>query len=265
MTRIADLPGDSVALNRDAPFPPFPVWLRVPAAWDLLDTNPGTWLRSAQSLVDVSFGAARLPARDRRAAVAVIEDLVSECQRAGASLSLLSLGRTADGRVASAGIHLAFAGDDRPATLGRVRDLLSRSGTTSEIDTGVGPGIVHHDRTTMMVPGTATLKTLTSIQIFVPVPGTCWTIVLSTASAFPDLTGNLERILLTMAASVRRSEAPDETGSDEGSSACGASHHAAGATDVVAEPAPGAQGPGIERGFGTMLLRRLTPPGGGPT
>ena len=261
MTRVAELPGESVTLNPEAPFPPFPVWLRIPSAWDLLDTNPGTWLRSARSLVDVSFGAAHLPARDRRAAVTVIEDLVSECQRAGAALSLLSLGRTPDGQVASAGIHLAFAGDDRPATLGRVHDMLSRTGTTSEIDTGVGPAIVHRDRTTMMVPGTATLKTLTSIQIFVPVPDTCWTVVLSTASAFPELTDPLERILVAMATSVQRTDSADATGSDPADDG-GSSDDGGTAGEVVAEPAPGAQGPGIERGFGTMLLRRLTPPEG---
>ena len=51
-----------------------------------------------------------------------------------------------------------------------MHDILPRTGVTSEITTGVGPAVLHRDRMTMVVPGTAEIAALTSIQVFVPIP-----------------------------------------------------------------------------------------------
>lgn len=261
MTKLAELTGDRIELNPDVPFPPFPLWLRLPAAWSQLDSNPATWRRSADDLIDTTFRGSRLPARERRDIVALLEGLVADCQRAGAALSLITVGRRAAGGAASFGLHLAFASDGRPASLGRVHDILPRTGVAGEISTESGPGVLHRDRMTMVVPGTAEIAVLTTIQAFVPIPDTSWTVVLSSASAHPELTDALESMVRAAAESVRTEQGA--TGDDATDSAVPlrARHRATLAEESsVAEQAvdrPAA--PGIERGFGTLVLRRVDP------
>jgi len=261
MTTLAGLTGERIELNPDVPFPPFPVWLRLPAAWSRLDSNPGTWRRSADQLIDTTFRGSRLPAKERRDIVALLEGLVADCQRAGAALSLLTVGRRAAGGAASFGLHLAFAGDGRPASVGRVHDILPRTGVATPVNTEAGPGVLHRDRMTMVVPGTAEIAVLTTVQAFVPIPDTTWTVVLSSASAYPELTDALESMVRAAAESVRveassdpdeqRDEQPDEQPTD------GAE---AGGPTVVELTVDRPVAPGIERGFGTLVLRRIEPP-----
>ena len=203
MTGIGELVAERIDLNPDVPFPPFPVWIRLPATWSRLDTNPTTWRRSAGELIDTTFRGARLPAKERREVVSVLEGLVADCQRAGAALSLITVGPRQAGGAVSFGLHLAFASDGSPASVGRVRDILPRTGVADELATESGPAVVHRDRVTMMVPGTADIAALTCIQVFVPIPGTSWTVVLSTASAYPDQTDALESLIRSAAQSVR--------------------------------------------------------------
>lgn len=246
MTTLAELPGDRIDLDPDVPFPPFPLWLRLPASWSRLDTHPATWRRSADELIDTTFRGSRLPAKERRDIVALLEGLVADCQRAGAALSLITVGRRAAGGAASFGLHLAFASDGRPASPGRVHDVLPRTGVAAEISTEVGPAVLHRDRMTMVVPGTAEIAVLTTIQAFVPIPDTSWTVVLSSASAYPELTDALESLVRQAAESVRveHKPSPDD----------------AGQPPVVERPVERPAAPGIERGFGTSVLRRIDPP-----
>ena len=253
MTSLAELTGERIELDPDVPFPPFPVWLRLPSAWSRLDSNPATWRRSADELIDTTFRGSRLPAKERRDIIALLEGLVADCQRAGAALSLITVGRRAAGGAASFGLHLAFAGDGRPASLGRVHDVLPRTGVASEIDTDAGPAVLHRDRMTMVVPGTAEIAVLTTIQAFVPISGTTWTVVLSSASAHPELTDALESMVRSAAQSVRTDAA---AGRDEQSAET--TEHT-GPT-VVELPVERPAAPGIERGFGTLVLRRIEPP-----
>jgi hypothetical protein len=262
VTQIGELAGDRIELNPEVPFPPFPVWMRVPATWSRLDSNPGTWRRSADDLIDTTFRGSRVPARERREIVALLEGLVADCQRAGAALSLITVGRRAAGGAASFGLHLAFASDGRAASLGRVHDILPRTVVTSEIITGVGPAVMHRDRMTMVVPGTAEIAALTSVQVFVPIPGTSWTVILSTASAYPELTDPLESLIRAAAHSIRTTETDDAdtlaagTGTVTGQLADGGPEAVEGEFTTPATPG----GPGFERGFGTMVLRRIEPP-----
>ena len=257
MTSLAELTGERIELNPDAPFPPFPVWLRLPSSWSRLDSNPATWRRSADELIDTTFRGSRLPARERRDIVALLEGLVADCQRAGAALSLITVGRREAGGAASFGLHLAFAGDGRPASLGRVHDVLPRTGVAGDIDTEAGPGVLHRDRMTMVVPGTAEIAVLTTIQAFVPIPDTTWTVVLSSASAHPELTDALESMVRTAAESVRteRSAAADERAADGSEPA---------ESDLTELPVDRPAAPGIERGFGTLVRRRIGPAGTEP-
>lgn len=189
----------------------------------------------------------------------MLEGLVADCQRADAALSLLTVGQRAGGGAASFGLHLAFVTDARAASLGRVHDMLPRSGTTAELATGCGAAVLHRDRMTMVVPGTAEIVALTSIQIFLPITGTTWTLVLSTASAFPELTGGLEELVGAVAQGIStidpgadRATLTDEVADDQFDDQWAPADRDTAAATV-----------GFERGLRTVVLRRSNPPSTG--
>lgn len=203
MSTIAELTDDRIPLDPNTNRPPFPVVIDLPSDFYLLDTNPATWKRSTEILLRVAFNGHRLSTADRKSALAVLEQLVVQAQRGGVSLALIRMGRLSDGQVASAGIFLAWAHEKSLSSLGRVRDMLPRSGISTEIRTPVGPAIIHRSRSNAQVPGTATIVSMARIQLFVPFPDTRWTAIISTASAFPELTDALDVLIEQMARSIR--------------------------------------------------------------
>jgi hypothetical protein len=256
MTEIGEL-AEEVELNPEAPQPPFPLYLDLPRTWTFLDTNPATWERSAQNMLDTTFHRSKLSARERREVMGFFDQLVADCQQAGAALSLIQVGRLSEGGAASLGIHLAFGDEGQPASLASVRDSLPRTGTVTEVDSGVGPALLHSERMTMVPPGATELAALTSIQIFVPIPGTTWTAVFATASAYPELTDPVEQLLRAIVASFRRDLDPAAIADPA------ADADAAESTDPAAFTAlPKTKGPGIERGFTTLIRKRIEPAGG---
>lgn len=267
MTQLGQQLGAGIPLNPDAAQPPFPVWMALPAGWSLLDTRPGSWKRSANELLNITFRGSRLPAAERRTFLSFIEGLVADCQAAGACVSLIMVGRREGGGAASAGIHIAFADDGVPASLGRVQDAIPRGGTRSEIDSGVGPAMLQRERMTMLIPGTGRLAALTSLQIFAPIPETTWTVALSTASAYPEITDRLESLLVEIARSISvrapgAGDDGDEAMGGEGSSTegdgAGGGSGGDGATGGARGPADAAgSGPRIIDGFGGLITRRL--------
>jgi len=251
--------GDAgLPLNPDVPQPPFPVWMSLPSSWSLLDINPGTWRRSAETLIDTTFRGSRLPAADRRTFLGFIESLVADCQSAGACVSLLTVGRRPEGGAASAGIHLAFADEGVPATLGRIQDSIPRAGTRTEIDSGVGPALLQRERMTMLIPGSGQLAALASMQIFVPIPGTTWTAVLATASAHPELTDRLEALLVEIARSISVGLPGGGDSGDEGGGADQGYGRARSDRARGQRPAD-RSGPRIIDGFGGLITRRIGP------
>jgi len=205
------LPASDLKLNPAAAHPPFPWYVGIPADWALLDTNPQSWQRSAERLVDDRFFAKKLPAADRRAALGFVEQLVAECQRSGAALSLIQLGKMSNGAVGSAGLHLAWF-DSTPnlAGLALVREALPASGTVRDVDTPSGPGLLHRDVSSIVPPGALARVRSTVWQLFVPVAGTTWTVVLSAATPHPELEHVLETLIVSVAQSIQRDEPTPE-------------------------------------------------------
>ena len=118
--------------------------IAIPSDWVLLDTNPESWQHSAVRMVDDRFHGRRLRAAERRGVLDFLEQLVADCQRAGAALSLVQLGRMSTGAVGSAGLHLGwFDSAPQPAGLALVRQSLPRTGTTEEVRTPHGPAVLH--------------------------------------------------------------------------------------------------------------------------
>ena len=248
MTLLSELT-DRLELNPDATYPPFPVYLAVPTTWTLLDTNPATWQRSAELMVDETFHGSRVTGKERRQIIGFFGQLVEQCQQAGSALSILQVGRLREGVAASLGVHIAFVDEQTESTVGRIRDSLPRTGTVVELDSGVGPALQRSERTTFMPPGSGELVSMTSIQIFAPIQGTSWTVVLATASEYPELTEPVTTLLQNIAVSLRLTEDPDAD-PDENDD------------DDVAEQfeqASSVRGPGIERGFTTLVRKKIGP------
>lgn len=211
------LPAGDLKLNPNATHPPFPWVIGIPADWVLLDTNPESWQRSAGRMVDERFHGQRLRAAERRAVVEFIEQLVADCQRAGAALSLIQLGRMSNGAVGSAGLHLGwFDSDPNPAGLALVREALPRTGTTTEVETPAGVGLLHRDTASTVPPGAMTRVRSTVLQLYLPLAGTTWMAVLSAATPHPDLEPMLDTAIVAVAQSISPADpnATDPNGAD---------------------------------------------------
>ncbi|SCF36820.1 hypothetical protein GA0070618_5827 [Micromonospora echinospora] len=235
MTDILDpLPASDLKINSHAPHPPFPWTAAIPSDWVLLDTNPESWQRNAERIVDDRFHGRRLRAAERRAVLDFLEQLVADCQRAGAALSMVQLGRMSTGAVGSAGLHLGwFDSTPQPAGLALVRQSLSRTGTVEEVETPRGPGLLHRDVAFTVPPGALTRVRSTVLQLYLPLPGTTWTAVLSAATPHPEL----ERMLADAIVAVAHAISPaDPTNAAEPTDATDP-------TDAV-EPRAGADGTG---------------------
>jgi hypothetical protein len=252
------LPDSGLRLNPDAAHPPFAWQVALPESWTMLDTHPATWQRSLERLVDERLAGRRLRPADRRELLSHLEELVISAQRGGVLISLVQVGVLSGGGVASAGLHLAwYDSSPAPATLATVRRAVGRQGVVEEIDTDAGTVLLQRDRMTAAVPGSTGHRGLTSLQAFLPLPGRTWTAVVATASAQPELTDLLRDLVLATAVSIQpvdeaatgpaQTPGPDDPPGD-------------GRPAATFTPVDKPTASGIERGFGTMVLRRIDPP-----
>jgi hypothetical protein len=206
------LPASDLKLNPNAPHPPFPWLVGIPSDWAVLDTHPESWQRSAERMVDDRFYGQRVRAAERRAILDFVEQLVADCQRAGASLSMVQLGRMSTGTVGSAGLHLGwFDSAPDPAGLSLVRETLPRTGTVEEVETPAGIGLLHRDSASTVPPGATTRVRSTVWQLYLPVQGTTWTAVLSAATPHPEMETTLSSLIVAVAQSI----APADDDSDQ--------------------------------------------------
>jgi hypothetical protein len=245
------LPGDGPRLNPDAAHPPFPWRVQLPDQWAVLDTNPATWQRNLQRLVDERLAGQRLPAASRRELLGHLEDLVVSAQHGGVLLSLVYIGTLSSGTAASAGLHLAWY-DSAPerASLSTARLAAGRQGVIDEVETDAGTIVVQRDHVMTAPPGSTTRHGLTSLQAFLPLTDRTWTALVATASAYPEITDMLRELVVAVAGSIH----PIEDGPTEGPAPD--ESHVATAEYTPVEP-PRASG--VDRGFGTMIVRRIDP------
>lgn len=245
------LPAEQLSLNPNVTHPSFPWLIGIPSSWALLDTNPASWQRSAARLVDERFAGRSLKAAERRGVLGFVEQLVADCQRANATLSMIQLGRMSTGTIGSAGLHLAwFDSRTEPASLALVRQSLPRSGVVEEVDTAAGTGLLHTDQASIVPPGAITRVRSQVLQFFLPLPASTWTAVLSAATPHPEMEAMLRELIIEVGGSIGRADvgsAESPQRPDGGSDPDGGTF----------ESAPAARGPGIEKGFGTVLRRRV--------
>ncbi|MEV7331042.1 hypothetical protein [Micromonospora sp. NPDC093244] len=210
VSMLDPLPAHDLKLNPHAPHPEFAWFIGIPSDWALLDTHPESWQRSAARMVDDRFFGQRLRAAERRAVLQFLEQLVADCQRAGAALSLVQLGRMSSGTVGSAGLHLGwFNSAPQPAGLALVRQTLPRTGTAEEVETPAGPGVLHRDVASTVPPGGLTRVRSAVLQLFLPLPGTTWTAVLSAATPHPEMEQVLTEVTVAVARSIKPADQDD--------------------------------------------------------
>ena len=186
-------------LDAAVPHPPFGWSVGVPGGWALLDTAPATADDSAARLVDGRFPG--LAPAERRGVLGVLAELATDCRQAGAALSVLRLGRLRTGVLGAAGLHLGW--HRGPVELGTLRAALPRTGLVEDVGTPVGTALLHADVVRTPRPGTADLLGVRTVQLFLPVPRTSWTAVLSAGTAHPELYGVLPAVVRAVARSLR--------------------------------------------------------------
>jgi len=243
---------DGLRLNPGAAHPAFAWQVALPTDWAFLDTHPSSWQRSLDRLVDDRFAGQRLKSAERRELLRNLADLVATCQRAGTLVSLVQLGRLSNGGVASAGLHLAwYDSAPDPAGLTTVRQALSRQGTVEEVPTPGGVALLQRDHLSMVPPGTTSRVGLTSVQAFLPMAGTTWTVAVATAGAQPELLPMLRELVIAIVSSIR----PLDEQSELAEQAVPTSPPSADYSPMEPPDAPG-----IERGFGTLIPHKVAPP-----
>ncbi|HEX5493620.1 MAG TPA: hypothetical protein VFX70_03475 [Mycobacteriales bacterium] len=249
------LPDDGLALNPDATHPPFRWQIGLPGDWAVLDTHPSSWQRSAERLVDERLAGQRLRSAERRQVLTFLGDLVADCQRAGTVISLVQIGRLSSGGVGSAGLHLAWY-DSSPdlASLALVHQAVGRQGVVEEVDTPAGTVLLQRDHVSLTPPGNTNRVGLTSLQAFLPLTGQCWTAIVATAGAQPEMVPVLSDLVLEVAGSIQRL---DEPGDGPGDPTPPDPEPTANFT-----PVPPPDAPGVERGFGTLVVHQVEPEGG---
>lgn len=248
------LPDSGLRLNSDAAHPPFTWQVALPEDWALLDVNPASWQRSLDRLIDERFEGRRLRRAQVRGLRTHLEELVVGAQRAGVLLSLVRIGLLSTGEQASAGLNLSWY-DSAPvgATLALARQAIGRQGIVEEIETDAGTLLLQRDHTVVTSPAATTRVGLTSLQAFLPLTGRTWTAVVATSSAHPEMTDLLHHLILATAGSIRPLEADTSAEPDSPDS-----QTPGAALEFAAVEKP--DKPGIERGFGTMVLRQIPPP-----
>jgi len=245
------LPEAGLQLNPDAAHPPFRWHVALPSEWAILDTHPSSWERSLEGLVDDRLAGQRLKAAERREVLQFLGTLVGDCQRAGAVISLVQIGRLGNGTVGSAGLHVAWydSSPDR-ASLALIHQAVGRHGVTAEIDTPAGQALLQRDHVSIAPLGSTTRRGSTTLQVFLPLTASTWTAVVATAAAHPEMVPMLRDLVVTVAGSIRPLDAqpaPSEpTPADDG-------------PGVAYTPTPPPDAPGIERGFGTLILHHIEP------
>lgn len=249
------LPATGLQLNPDAAHPPFGWTVDLPADWTVLDTNPASWTRGADRLIDERLAGQRLKSADRRAVRHALDELVAAAQRGNVLLSLIQIGQLSGGGIATAGLNIAWY-DSTPdlAGLALVRQAIGAQGVVSEHETELGTIVLQSDHLSLVPPGSDSRVGMTSMQAFLPIPDQPWTLVVASVAAQPAMHDVLHMLVLAVASSVRPiSDAAD------GTNASGPDVPFDAAAGFHATTLP--HGPGVERGFGTMVRHQIDPDG----
>jgi hypothetical protein len=232
-----------LALNADVPHPPFGWRVSVPGdeSWSVLDSNPNSWQRSLDRLVDQRFAGTRLRTAERRTVIATLAELVAACQQAGALFTLVQIATLPSGQLSTSGLHIAWY-DSTPdrADAVTVRRALSSGGIVEEHDTPIGPILLHREPQSVRTSRPGFRVAATSMQAFRPLGERCWTAVVATSSAHPALTEYLHDVVLAVAGSIT----PEDDSEHDG---------------PPAEPGPDPSLSSIARSFDRMLTHRIEP------
>lgn len=186
--------------------PPFGFRIQGPDDWMLLETAPSTWRRSLERLLREHPGAYRQRASLRREATTLLEEVVAVAQQTGVLLCLAKLARDPQGGRFCGSLTLSWY-DSTPvaADLAFARLVAGPADRLEELDTPAGGGLLRCE-TGEGPPAWRELAgdgRVASAQALVPVPGTCWTALISGTVGGAEYAELLERLVRRMAGSLR--------------------------------------------------------------
>ena len=192
--------------------PPFAFRIQGPDDWMLLETAPNTWERSVERLLgDRAVALGRLPGRQRRQLMLLLEDMVAAAQQTGVVLSLVKLARDADDRLFCGSLALSWY-DAAPvsADLAFARLAAGDAGRVEELDTPAGPALLRRETLPRPIPAAELFGDgmTHSVQAFLPVPGTSWTALVTGTVGHADHADLLDLLVRRMAGSLRVQRQP---------------------------------------------------------
>jgi hypothetical protein len=187
--------------------PPFAFRIQGPDDWMLLETAPNTWKRSLERLLaDRAVELGRLPGRQRRQLMTLLEDIVAAAQQTGVVLSLVKLARDASDRLFCGSLALSWY-DAAPvrADLAFARLAAGDAGRVRELDTPAGPALLRREALSQSIPATELFGDgmIHSAQAFLPVPGTSWTALVTGTVGRADHADLLDLLVRRMVGSLR--------------------------------------------------------------
>lgn len=185
----------------DALRPPFRWAIDLPTDWSVLDTHPARWKRQAERITDDAFGGIRLRAAHRREVLDYLTSVVAAAQNAKMMLVLMKVGLSQDGSTPEAlGLTLRWASSSPLlASMATITGMKGAPVTQITTARGLAAGIrTDHRRETRG----GELTTVSSVQGFLPMPGTSWTLILTTTAPRTDLDDSLIALVTRCLGSV---------------------------------------------------------------
>jgi hypothetical protein len=194
--------------------PPFAFRVQGPDDWMLLETAPNAWQRSVERiLADRAVELGRLPGRQRRQLVTLLEDTVAAAQQTGVVLCLVKLARDAGDRLFCGSLALSWY-DSTPvrADLAFARLAAGDAGRVEELDTPAGPALLRREALRQPIPALELFGNgmTSSVQAFLPVAGTGWTALVTGTAGHLGHADLLDRLVRRMVGSLRVQRPPRE-------------------------------------------------------
>jgi hypothetical protein len=185
--------------------PPFAFRVEVPDDWTVFDTAPESWRRSAQALIGAKRGSERLSPAQRRGALEILADVAAVAQQVGTCVSVVKLAKDPEQRLFWGSLALTWY-DSKPIQpdLEFLKVVAGKRDRQRVFETDLVTGLLVRSETLWVnpLPGIMTEGHTYDTQVYLPMPRTTWTALVSgstVAAAHADL---MEKLVCRMALSL---------------------------------------------------------------
>ena len=193
----------SVQWHPDALRPPFEWNVQLPPDWAVIETHPTRWKRQNERIVDDFFDGRRVPSKVRNALLRSLGDAVATAQQKKVLLTLVKPAIDEDGRVSNIAMNLIFSSSSpRLASMAPVKRAFGSKETYVERTTPSGSAYGTVTVRKKQRDGAETREVL-SVQGFLPMAGTTWTLAVGVTTPQVDLEKQLVDMVIRCVSSVR--------------------------------------------------------------